>query len=313
MSARASAFVTGAIAIALVVAQHVVPRTPLYHRWQYALALAIGVAVLVAAARRERRGAAGARGALLAYAGAAIVAIAGLASGVLGPDTAEIVAAPGTVAPLPALGAAAFFAPADPASIARGDGTVTLRRRDGSAFAVGSAPHPFGESVLYAELRPAAYVEAWDARGAHLTVTQPANASFLSAVVLFRQRQRIGEFDAPFDTVATPALHRVFRLLYFTPADLARFHRIVDDPAHPATIVSASDDRGAPLGVTLVRSGRDETIGGVRLRVTLGTYPVLAVAAAPPLWAVVPGVLLFAIGIAWCAWPPRRAAALHGT
>jgi hypothetical protein len=312
VSARLGTLLVGAIAIALVAVQDLVPGTPLYHTWQYALALALALVVLVAAANGALRAPNGApKRVVVAYAGAAIVAVAGLAACLLGPDTAEVIEAPGTVAPLPALGAAAFFPAADAAAIARGDGIVTLRRRGGAALAIGSAPRPLGESVLFLEPRPAAFVEAWDASGAHLTVTQPANASFLSAVLLFRQHQRIRQFDVPVDSIATPAQHRLFHVLYFTPRDAAALEPGNADAREPAAILSADDDSGATLGVTLARSGADVTLGGVRVRVTLGTYPALAVAAAPPLWALVLGIAVYAGGAAWSLWPPppRRAAA----
>jgi hypothetical protein len=303
VNSRIAALVVGAIAIVLVVAQDFAPRTPLYHTWQYALALAIALAVLIAYANGVRRGDDGVAGKrlLVALAGAGVVIGAGLAAGLLGPDTASVVGTPGTVAPIPALGAAAFFAPADAAAVARGEGAVTLRRRDGAALEIGTRGRPLGESLLYLEPRPAAYVEAWDERGAHLTITQPTSASFLSPVLLFRQQQRIGEFDVPYDTFATPGLHRVFRALYFTPRDLAAFPRAVDDTTHPAVILYAADDRGAQLGITFAPSGKDVTIAGVRVRATLGTYPALAIAAAPPAWALVAGIALFVAGIGWSA------------
>ncbi|HEY4441145.1 MAG TPA: hypothetical protein VGN14_11870 [Candidatus Elarobacter sp.] len=302
MNARPSALIVGAIAIALVVAQDVSPRTPLYHSWQYALALAIALALLVAAMRGAGRRA------LLGYGGAAIVVVAGLAAGLLGPDTAEVVGTPGTVAPIPALGAAAFFAGVGAPSIARGDASVTLRRRDGASLALGTTPRPLGESVVFLAPRPAAFVEAWDARGAHLTVTQPANASFLSAVLLFRQHQRIRQFDVPVDTVATPAQHRVFHVLYFSPADAAALQPGIGG-SEPAAIVTADDDAGTTIGITLARSGHDVALAGVRLRVTLGTYPALEVASAPPLWALALGITLYLAGVAWSLWPPRNARA----
>lgn len=309
MSARRTAILIAAIAIALVLAQDVYPSTPLYHTWQYALALAIALAVVAAHANAARRGDDGAnrRRTLLAMLGAAVVIVAGLAAGLLGPDTAHVVGTPGTVTPVSGLGVAAFFAPADADVIARGDADVVLRRRNGPQIALDGARHRIlGESLLLLEPRPAAFLEAWDARGRHLTITQPTNASFLSPVLLFRERQRIGELDVPFDTFATPARHRVFRALYFTPHDLAGFRHDFARQTHPALVVTASDDAGNPLGITLASSSQDVTLAGVRLRVTVGTYPALAVAAAPPTWALIGGIALFALGLAWGAFPPRR-------
>ncbi|HEX3550526.1 MAG TPA: hypothetical protein VHT53_09125 [Candidatus Elarobacter sp.] len=306
MTARFSAIAIGAVAIVLVLAQDVDPSTALYHTWQYALALTIAIVVLLAYANDVRRGKHGPRGRrlLLAVAGALLVAFGGLASGLLGPDTAEVTGTPGTVVPIPAIGAAAFFAPADAGVIARGAGTITLRRRDGAAITLaGAARRPFGESLLYLVPHAAAYVEPFDERGARLTVTQPANAAFLSPVLFFPQRQRIGAFDVPLDTFAAPARHRVVRALYFTPAQLAQFGHanVPRDPTRPALVLSAGDDTGRSLGIALAESGQTVALAGIRVRVTIGSYPALAIAAAPPPWVLGIGIAAFLAGLAWSA------------
>jgi hypothetical protein len=308
VTARVAALGVAATAIALVLAQDLYPGTPLYHTWQYALALTIALVVLLAYANAARRGDDGVRGRrlLLALAGAATVTLAGLASGLLGPDTAVIAGTPGRVVPIPSLGAAAFFGAADAATIARGAGTVILRRHNAPEIALESPGRRLlGESVLYLEPRPAAQVDVSDARGAHLTVTQPTNASFLSPVLLFHAQQRIGALEVPLDTFAAPAQHRIVRALYFTPKDLAQFGHVGAsvDPTRPALVLSAADDRGNPQGITLAPSGSEVALGGLRLRVTLGTYPVLAIAAAPPTWVLVGGIVLFFAGLAWSALP----------
>ena len=274
----------------------------MYHTWQYALALAIGLTVIVAYANGARRGGNGVVGKrlVLAMAGGTIAGVAGLASGLLGPDTASVSGTPGTVVPIPALGAAAFFGAADAGTIAHGSAGVILRRKVAGEIAlVPSAHRVIGESLVYLESHPAAYVDAYDEHGAHLTVTQPTNASFLSPVLLFRQRQRIGALDVPFDTFATPARHRIVRALYFTPRDLAQFNRAEAGTKEPALVLTVSDDAGKPLGIKLAGAGQDVTIAGIRVRATLGAYPALAVAAAPPTWALILGVALFVLGLAW--------------
>jgi hypothetical protein len=113
VSARLTALVAGFVAIALVLDQDVAPGAAFYHSWQYALALAVALALMAGYAAGAWRGHDGpvGRRLVLALAGLAVVDLAGLASGLLGPDTATIVGTPGTVAPIPVLGAAAFFAP----------------------------------------------------------------------------------------------------------------------------------------------------------------------------------------------------------
>jgi hypothetical protein len=304
VTSRIAALAVAALAIALVLAQDVYPRTPLYHTWQYALALAIALVILLAYANGARRGADGAAGKrlLVAVAGAVVVGVAGMASGLLGPDTAPVIGTPGTVTPIPALGAAAFFAPADAAALARGSAGVTVRRRGAPEIVLAPGSRRLtGESLLYLEPHPAAFVEAFGAHGDRLTVTQPAGASFLSPVLLFREQQRIGEFDVPFDTFAVPARHRVLRAIYFRPDQLQRFTHAgaVADPTRPALILTASDDAGKQLGITLVSSGHTVELAGIRVRAAVGSYPALAVAAAPATWALVSGIILFVAGVVW--------------
>jgi hypothetical protein len=182
----------------------------------------------------------------------------------------------------------------------RGDATITVRRRDGSSLEVGSRPVPFGLWVVFAQARPAAYVVARDANGDRLTITQPANASFLSPVMLFRQTQRIHDRTFPLDTFAVPAAQRVVRILYFSPADLAAFGRTqtAGTPNGPAAVLSIADDAGAPAGIAMAQSGREIAAAGLRLTITLGTYPVLQVASAPQFGVMAGGLLIFILGAA---------------
>ncbi|HYZ16631.1 MAG TPA: hypothetical protein VE591_09530, partial [Candidatus Acidoferrum sp.] len=102
----------------------------------------------------------------------------------------------------------------------------------------------------------------------------------------------------------------MLRALYFTPKQLAAFNHTGIDSSQPALIVTAADDAGHELGITFVPSGHQVTIAGVRLRVTLGTYPALAIAAAPPAWALILGIVLFVFGVVWAALARRPAAPL---
>lgn len=303
MSARATAVAFALLAIALSVAQDVWPARDWYHAWQYTAILAIAIVVMVAHAWRAWRGDDGPHGKrfALALAGALAVAVAGLLSGLIGPDGITVVGSPGTVTPVPDLGVAAFFAPVDPPALARGETTVALRRKDAPAVTVGARPTPLGLWVAFTQQHPAAYVVARNDRGDRLTVTQPNNPSFLSPVMLFRQTQVIRDRTFPLDTFAVPGVHRVVHVLYFTPADLAAFPH---DPAaaapdRPAAILSASDDAGAQEGITLAPSGREVAIGGMRVTVTLGTYPVLVAASAPQPFVLLGGLLLFIGASMW--------------
>src|ERR1700729_1154511 len=108
----------------LVLAQLVVPAWAGFHTWQYAGALALAALVIltyVAGARKGEDQDTGRR-LTIAMIGALVLIGAGLASGLLGPDTDTLARAPGTVAPLPDAQAAAFFPNVDAPVVAAGDG-----------------------------------------------------------------------------------------------------------------------------------------------------------------------------------------------
>lgn len=312
MNARATAIAFALLAIVLTLAQDVVPARDWYHGWQYTVILAIAILVMLAHALRGWRGKDGANGGriALALAGAIAVAVAGLLSGLIGPDTVTVVGTPGTVTPVPDLGVAAFFAAADPQTIPRGDATVILRRRGAGPLDVGPRPVPVGLSVAFTQSRPAAYVVVRNDRGERLTITQPNNSSFLSPVILFRQSQQIHDSTFPLDTFAVPAAQRVVRILYFSAADLATFRHDPDAPAptEPGAILSVADDAGAQRGITMAASGREAAIAGLRVTVTLGTYPVLQVASAPQPIVMLGGLLLFIGASVWALTGSRNAA-----
>ena len=311
MSPRLTAIALALLAIGLTVAQDVVPARDWYHGWQYIALLALAIVVMVGYAWSARAGADGVAGKRLALAmvGAIAVAVAGLLSGLIGPDTVTVVGTPGTVAPVPDLGVAAFFAPVDASSLARGDATVTLRRRGDGPLEVGTQPVPVGLSVLFTQLRPAAYVIARDARGNRLTVTQPNNPSFLSPVMLFRQQQQIRDKTFPMDTFATPALHRIARVLYFSAADLAAFrHGLPDAGGQAGAVLSIADDAGNSRGLTIAASGRPVNVGDLNLTITLGTYPVLVIASAPQPVVMLGGMLLFVLAGVWALVRSRKPA-----
>ena len=289
------------LAIALTVIQDVLPARDWYHGWQYITILAIAIVYMVLYAWRVWRQHLPEQRVALAIIGAIVVATAGLLSGLIGPDTVTVVGTPGTVTPVVDLNAAAFFPVADAQSVARGDAEVTLRSRGAGAAPIGTHPVPIGLSVVFTQARPAAYIVARDASGNRLTVTQPSNPAFLSPVMLFRQNQDIHGRSFPLDTFAVPALHRVVRVLFFSPADLAAFRHDASVPvsAEPGAILSVSDDAGAQQGLTMARSGVETAVGGMRITATLGTYPVLQLASAPQPFALIAGSVLFLGALLW--------------
>ncbi len=301
---RGVAGLAGLIGIALTLAQYVVPDWAGFHTWQYTAAQALVCVVLLAYARSARKadGELGARLAIAAI-GAFIIVAAGIGSGLLGPDTRTVASAPGTVTPLPDVGAAAFFPIDDPAGIARGDAHVLLRRRDADPVDIGPGVRRYvGATALETVPKLAAYVEAWDGRGGHLTITQPTNAAFLSPVLFFPQQVTIAGKSLASDGFATPALHRQVKAFYF-PKDAIAASAAMHGVSGPAVLFAIDDDQGRllPEGIGFAQSGRDFRLSGMRLRATVGTYPALEISAIPYPLAVGIGLVVLLGGLGYAA------------
>ncbi len=307
---RGVAVASAVFGIALVLAQDVVPSWAGFHTWQYAAALALATIAAIGYALGARSGGDGEAGVRIAFAmvGAVVVIAAGIASGLLGPDTETVVRAPGTVAPLPDVGAAGFFPLADPAAIARGDAHVEIRRRDGSSVDLGPGDRRFvGTTALETAPELAAYVEARNPAGERLTITQPTNAAFLSPVLLFPERIAVAGRTLPADSFATPALHRHVKAFYFSKeaAAVLREHGIAN---RQAVLFVVDDDDGhvLPGSIGFVPSGGEATVGGIRFRVSVGTYPALVISSVPAPLALWLGGAVFALGIASVFVRPGR-------
>ena len=305
---RALALASAVFGMALVFAQDVVPAWTGFHTWQYAAALALATLAVAGYAWGARTGADGDFGTrvFVAAIGAVVVMCAGIASGLLGPDTETVVRAPGTVAPLPDVGAAGFFPVADPGALVRGDAHILIRRRDGSSLEVGPGERRFvGATSLETTAQIAAYVEARDAGGRRLTITQPANSAFLSPVLLFPQRVTVAGRELPADAFATPALHRQIKAFYFSKDAAASTQHGLG--GKEAVLLAVDDDAGRlePGGIGFVTSGADAPIGGVRFHVAIGTYPALVVSAVPFPPALWLGGALVLAGLAYTLLVPR--------
>ncbi|HTV72189.1 MAG TPA: hypothetical protein VME66_00595 [Candidatus Acidoferrales bacterium] len=315
---RSIALMTALALAAVVGVQDLAPSWAGFHTWQYAgvvVILMIVVGSYTGSASKGRDGELGYR-LLLVTGGALLIGLAGLASGLLGADTVTISRAPGTVVPLPDLRAAAFFPNADAQSITQGDATILLRHRDGSSVAVPGHGRIFSGSYAV-EARPhvAAFIEARDAHGDHLTVTQPTGAAFLSPVLLFPTTVQIEGQSLPADTFATPAIGRKIQAMYFSPAAAAstRVHQMVGD--RPAILFAVDDESGHLVsgGLGLAADGSETLVGGVRVRPSIGSYPALVVSSVPAPPALLVGVAAMGCGLLWAfAWPVRRTRMLSG-
>ncbi|HEY6327194.1 MAG TPA: hypothetical protein VIW73_11850 [Candidatus Cybelea sp.] len=289
-----SAFVVAALAVVAGVAvQIAIPGRGVYHAGWYNVAqIALAIFMLAAARRRLRAAAtARARAAVLALAiGTAIVAVAGVASGLLGPDDQTIVGAPGQRIRVEGLGVLSFPFAGSPA----GAVAVTLERPLRPALPIGTRPRDAGSFVLRGVSRDVAYVEARDPRGGRLTVTQPSGAVFLSPVLLMQHRQNIAGLDLPFDSFNVPAARRVVKAVLFTPAQAAMLLRGRSEPGEAAVLFAVDDEneRLLPHAIALSTGGRPARAGGLLLSGTVQSYPAVEVVSSPNLIATALGTLL---------------------
>jgi hypothetical protein len=111
------------------------------------------------------------------------------------------------------------------------------------------------------------------------------------------------------DTFATPAAHRIARVLYFSAADLAAFrHGLSGSPTTAGAVLSIADDAGNSRGLTIAASGLPVNVAGLQLTVTLGRYPVLVIASAPQPAVTIGGIVLFVLACVWAAFARRNGA-----
>ena len=302
MSGRNVALLSAAACLALVFAQDAWPEWAGFHTWQYAAALAIGMTAIAGYALGARRGADGEIGMRLVVAmiGALVIAAAGFTAGLLGPDTEIVARAPGTVAPLPDVRAAAFFPVADATGVVRGDARVVLRRRNGTSLDLGPGERRFvGAASLRILEQTAVYVEARDVHGNHLTITQPTNPAFLSPVMLFPTSVPLAGRDRPVDAFAVPPAHRQVKIFYLAAGSLPGAMHGTSTGA--AVLFAVDDDNGRPIpgGIGFAASGREVTLGGLRLRASAGAYPALEVSAVPLPLALWFGAAFLVAGLAY--------------
>jgi hypothetical protein len=311
MTARPFAVVAGIATIALVALQVFLPAWSGVHTEPYAVALAICLAVLIGYAVRAGAGKDGARGRWFALgaAGAALIGVTGLASGLLGPETETMIHAPGSSVPLAGLGLTGVFPLADGETIARGDARIAVRTPSGSLIELAPGrPRLVGTAVVEAQPRIAAYVSAFDASGRRLTITQPTGPAFLSPVLQFVQQLGLAGQVLPSDTFATPARHRIVTAVYISAAAARAMHseRIGD---RDVVLFSVRDERGrgVPGGIGVAGTGEAARVGDLLVRPILGTYPALVVGSGPHPLALWGGGLCIVAGLALGTWRSRPA------
>jgi len=262
-----------------VVVEIVVPDRAIYHAGWYNVAIA---ALAVWAMVRARRSP------LLAF-GVGAIAFAGVASGLLGPDTRIVIGAPDTSVRVDEAGGVLAFPPAT------SDPTVLLER-GASAQPIGGQRYT-ATALLRSVSRTVVTVNASDARGAHLTITQPTGSAFLSPVLLMQSTQTIAGLDLPYDTFAVPAAHRIVKAVLFTAAQAASMPVLASEHG-PVVLFDLEDDTGAaiPHGIGIAPNGGSIALGGLSLHPRVLEYPAVEVISIPDLAVVAAGLLAIFIG-----------------
>lgn len=295
----------GALLIAAALAELLLPGRALYHTGWFNVALVAAIIVMAAGIPKPLRAlpSGRARAAVIAAAFfAAMTGFAAIASGLLGPDEHTVVAAPGETVRMDELGGALAFPLANAGAV---QSAVALRRGD-AATSIG-ARRIVGSFLLEPVSRPVVAIDAGDARGAHLTVTQPTGASFLSPVLLMQGRQSIDGMNVPYDSFDVPAVHRTVKIVLFSSDQTAHLPGL--DGSQPAVLFDVENANGAELhgGIGVAVSGRRVVLGGLSLRPTIFDYPAIRIVSVPNLTITVVASLLAVVAAAFAVAEACRA------
>lgn len=271
----------------IAIVEIVAPGRAFYHYGWFNVAV---MALTVVAILSRSRGARGAQGRTalaysLATASAGVIAVAVVANGLFAPDTRSVVGAPGQQIRLDDVGGSLAF------PLGGRDATDDVRLlAGGSSYDIGARRFA-GSFLLQSVPRNVVAVDARDARGGRLTITQPTGTAFLSPVLLMQSRETIAGMNLPFDSFAVPAAHRIFKAVLFTPQEASQLRGFSAMPGY-AVLLAADDETDQPLrnGIAPVRDGQTASVGGVRIHVDVLAYPSIEIVAIPNPWIVVLGI-----------------------
>jgi len=272
--------------LASVLVQYVIPDKPVYQYGWYSVAIA---ALFVIALFQSKSTAKNiwTSGIAVLRIGIGLIALAGVANGLLAPSPQTVIGAPGTTVPVADLHGSLQFSSELPNANA--------------VFATGAklcgALHVIGSFEVWCEPRDVVSVQAFDANGAHLTVTQPNGLAFLSPVLLFIAKQTIAGIPLPYDSFAIPAAHRIVNAVYFDARHAAALRGITT--GEPAVLFAVDDDANQPLpnSIDLARPGERIAIGGVQLSAQFSQYPAVRIAPVPLPLLVFFGLLGIGLGM----------------
>ena len=265
---------------AAVLAQDIFPGRALYHAGWFNVLLASFVFYAALRLRRLPKAVPERTAVSISVFGTAVIAFAGLAAGLLGPDTQTFIGVPGTSMHVDGLGALEF------PLVTNASPPPPPRRRYSGSF------------ILEAVPRPVVYVSASDARGNHLTITQPSGSAFLSPVLLMQSSTRIAGMTVPFDTFTVPASRRNVKAVLFEKQQAAqlRTRQTIDGKAAVLFAVSGTNERIVPGGIAIVADGGQRAFGGLILRARVIEYPAIQVASGPNTIVLVVGLVMLVFG-----------------
>lgn len=288
-------FVAGAALVLVALVEIAFAGKDLYHYgWFNVLLAALIVVALVALPRVLKRFSSGrARAAAIAVVvGGAVAGFAALASGLLGPDTQTVVAAPGASVRIDALGGSLVF---PLVRTAQAQSNVLLVQGNRSSEIV--ARRFAGPFLLESFARDVVSVDVADSSGGHLTVTQPTGNTFLSPVLLMQSRQSIAGMNLPYDTFAIPAAHRVVKAVLFGPEETARLPALAG--AERAVLFDVENQNEVSLknGIGVARDGQRITLAGIELAPHIFSYPAIRIVSMPDVWIAIVAALIFLAGM----------------
>ena len=288
----------GCVAIAIAVLLELVwPGQAVYqYGWYNALLATAFVLCAVRARAVAREGGVPALALLALVVGTGALTIAGVANGLFAPDPHVVIGSPGASVRVDDLHGSLSF------PLATADPVVRLDR-NGSLTEIGAGGFHIAAAFALSQVRRQVLaVDVADARGAHLTVTQPNGSAFLSPVLTMPTQQNIAGMLLPFDTFAVPAAHRVVKVVLFDRRHAEMLKTLRSDSPGGAVLFSVSDedDRAIPHGIALVADGTTVALGGLRLKGLAIAYPAIRIAAVPVPLVLVLGTLLLLGGAIWC-------------
>jgi hypothetical protein len=294
-----SIFIAAAALVLTALVELAFPGRDLYHYGWFNVVLIALVALALYTLPRTLRSirAPRPRGGIIAIACAAVIAGAAcVASGLLGPDTQAVVAAPGASVRIDVLGGSLVFPIAQSADTQ----SSVMLARGSSATAIGSRRF-VGPFLLQTVPRQVVSVDVTDARGAHLTITQPTGTTFLSPVLLMQQSQAIAGMNLPYDTFAVPAAHRLVKAVLFDEAAAARLPALAG--AKNAVLFDIENENEVEVknGIGVARDGAAVALGGIRLQPHVLDYPAIQIISVPDYRIVALAVVLAIVGLVMAA------------